>query len=176
MLGSANQQTLPTSQTRRRLSSPVKNLINIFITPKRFCLSRQPHRVTRRKHPRYSSVLSSLPLPPTSPSPPLADPQHTSNQRPLSFPGRRARIPAFWLQVFSGTDAAVRPQRYTVDTLVLHPHPARHPLHHLPGQSHNLPEPPCDEPQTSSVSRGQLFTRVSNLITAENREKTSKCN
>lgn len=34
----------------------------------------------------------------------------------------------------------------------------------------------CDKLQTSSFSRGQMFTRVSNLITAENREKTSKCN
>lgn len=44
------------------------------------------------------------------------------------------------------------------------------------GWSCNLPELPCDKLQTSSVSRGQMFTRVSNLITAENREKTSKCN
>lgn len=34
----------------------------------------------------------------------------------------------------------------------------------------------CDKLQTASVSRGQMFTGVSNLITAENREKTSKCN
>lgn len=40
----------------------------------------------------------------------------------------------------------------------------------------NLPELFCDKLQTSSVSWGQMFTRVSNLITAENREKTSKCN
>lgn len=63
LLGSANQQTLRTSQARRRLSSPVKNLINIFITLKRFCLPRQPHRVTRHKHPHYSRVLSCLPSP-----------------------------------------------------------------------------------------------------------------
>lgn len=34
----------------------------------------------------------------------------------------------------------------------------------------------CDKLQTASVSRGQIFTGVSNLITAQNREKTSKCN
>ena len=34
----------------------------------------------------------------------------------------------------------------------------------------------CDMLQTSSVSKVQRFTRVSNLITAENREETSKCN
>lgn len=42
--------------------------------------------------------------------------------------------------------------------------------------SHNLPESLCDELQTSPVRWGQMFTGVSNLITAENREKTSKCN
>lgn len=46
----------------------------------------------------------------------------------------------------------------------------------ITGWSCNLPELLCDKLQTSSVSRGQMFTRVSNLITAENREKTSKCN
>lgn len=46
----------------------------------------------------------------------------------------------------------------------------------ITGWARNLPELFCDKLQTSSVSRGQMFTRVSNLITAENREKTSKCN
>lgn len=40
----------------------------------------------------------------------------------------------------------------------------------------NLPELLCDKLQTSSVRRGRMFTRVSNLIAVENREKTSKCN
>lgn len=40
----------------------------------------------------------------------------------------------------------------------------------------NLPELLCDELQASPVRWGQMFTGVSNLITAENREKTSKCN
>lgn len=142
LLHSANQQTLRTSQNPRRRSSPVKNLINIFITLKHCCLSHQPHRVTHHKHPHDSSVLSSLPSPqPLLPSVLLAILRRTSNQRPLSFPCRQARIPEPWLQVFFGTDTVVHPQ-HLYCRCNAHPHPTHHLLHHLPGQCRSLPEPP----------------------------------